>query len=109
MSMNATASDTDDLAAVFKAASEPIRLRILAKLARGERCVCHLHAALEAPQPTVSRHLAVLRHTGLVRARRDGAWVHYSLTEAAETWLAPALAHWRAQPTPEPTDPQRCS
>lgn len=97
--MNATPPDIDALAAVFKAASEPIRLRILAMLAQGERCVCHLHAALDAPQPTVSRHLAVLRHVGLVRARREGAWVHYSLTEAAEAWLAPALARWRTLPT----------
>jgi ArsR family transcriptional regulator len=107
--MVVTNPDTDALAAVFKAASEPIRLRILATLARGERCVCHLHAALEAPQPTVSRHLAVLRHAGLVRARREGAWVHYALTEAAETWLAPALARWRTQPTTAPRDGERCS
>jgi DNA-binding transcriptional ArsR family regulator len=59
-------------------------------------CVCHLHGALDLPQPTVSRHLAVLRHAGLVVGRRDGAWVHYALTPLAETWLAPALAHARA-------------
>lgn len=98
MSMNAIPADPDVLASVFKAASEPIRLRILALLARGERCVCHLHAALDAPQPTVSRHLAVLRHAGLVRARREGVWVHYALTEVAEIWLAPALARWRTVP-----------
>jgi DNA-binding transcriptional ArsR family regulator len=86
----------DELAIIYKAASEPIRLRILALLAHGELCVCHLHGALGAPQPTVSRHLALLRQAGLVCTRRDGAWVHYSLTETAETWLAPALAGWRA-------------
>jgi ArsR family transcriptional regulator len=102
-------SDTDVLAAVFKAAGEPIRLRLLARLAHGELCVCHLHAALAVPQPTVSRHLAVLRHAGLVRTRREGAWVHYGLTEAAETWLAPALAQWRTQPTAAPIDGERCS
>ena len=97
--MGAPTPQPDALAEVYKAASEPIRLRILAMLAHGELCVCHLHGALAAPQPTVSRHLAVLRHAGLVRARRDGAWVHYTLTEAAETWLAPALAQWRDDPT----------
>lgn len=85
-----------DLAEVYKAASEPIRLRILAMLAHGELCVCHLHGALEAPQPTVSRHLAILRQAGLVRSRRDGSWVHYALTESAERWFAPAIAEWRA-------------
>ncbi|MEQ1507992.1 MAG: metalloregulator ArsR/SmtB family transcription factor [Myxococcota bacterium] len=86
----------DQLADVFKAASEPIRLRILGLLAHGELCVCHLHDALEAPQPTVSRHLGVLRHAGLVRARREGSWVHYALTESAERWLEPVLATYRA-------------
>jgi ArsR family transcriptional regulator len=94
--MLAAAPDPDQLAALFKAASEPIRLRILALLAHGELCVCHLHALLDAPQPTVSRHLAILRHAGLVSARRDGSWVHYSLTAAVERWLAAPLAGWRA-------------
>jgi ArsR family transcriptional regulator len=92
-----TLPDADaDLAEVYKAASEPIRIRILGLLAHGELCVCHLHGALDAPQPTVSRHLAILRRAGLVRARRDGSWVHYALTDTAETWLAPALVRWRA-------------
>lgn len=88
-------ADADVLADVYRAASEPIRVRILALLAHGELCVCHLHAMLEAPQPTVSRHLAVLRQAELVQARREGQWVHYSLTEGAERWFAPALAVWR--------------
>lgn len=94
------APDPARLSVVFKAASEPIRVRILASLAHGERCVCHLHGALGAPQPTVSRHLAVLRAAGLVSARRDGAWVYYALTAEAERWLAPALTEWRAAPAP---------
>ena len=94
--MTTTPHPTDDLATVYKAASEPIRLRILALLAHGELCVCHLHDQLAAPQPTVSRHLAILRHAGLVSARRDGQWVHYRLTDAAEHHLAPALVAWRA-------------
>jgi ArsR family transcriptional regulator len=88
----------DELAALYRAASEEIRVRILALLAHGELCVCHIHEALAAPQPTVSRHLTVLRGVGLVSARREGAWVHYALTERAERWLAPAIAEWRAHP-----------
>jgi ArsR family transcriptional regulator len=90
-----TAEQAVELAELYKAASEPIRLRILALLAHGELCVCHIHGLLDAPQPTVSRHLAVLRHAGLVAARRDGSWVHYALTDAAERWFAPALVDWR--------------
>jgi ArsR family transcriptional regulator len=86
----------DELATVYQAASELIRLRILAHLAHGELCVCHIHALLGAPQPTVSRHLAVLRRAGLVHARRDGSWVHYSLTDLAESSLGEALAGARA-------------
>ena len=44
-----------------------------------EVCVCHLHGALELPQPTVSRHLAYLRKHGLVAGRKEGLWVHYRL------------------------------
>lgn len=92
-----------ELAEVYKAAGAPIRLRILALLSHGERCVCELHDALDAPQPTVSRHLAILRQAGLVRARRDASWAWYRLTDEAELWLAPALAVWRAEaPRPAP-------
>jgi ArsR family transcriptional regulator len=89
---------TDEIATVYRAASEEIRVRILALLAHGELCVCHIHRALDAPQPTISRHLSVLRSAGLVLARREGAWVHYSLSERAERWLAPAIAEWRSHP-----------
>ena len=90
------AARLDELATVYLAASEVIRLRILGLLAHGEQCVCHIHGLLEAPQPTVSRHLAVLRRAGLVNARRDGSWVHYSLTDLAESSLGEALAKARA-------------
>ena len=41
--------------------------------------MCHIHASLDVPQPTASRHLAYLRKSGLVEARRDGIWMHYRL------------------------------
>lgn len=88
------------LAALYRAASEPIRVRILAVLAHGELCVCHLHAVLGAPQPTVSRHLAILRQARLVQTRRAGSWVHYALSEDAERWLSPAIVTWRSSPDP---------
>jgi ArsR family transcriptional regulator len=66
---------------VFAALADPTRLRILALLGDGEICVCHLHASLDVPQPTASRHLAYLRKSGLVEARRDGVWMHYKLAE----------------------------
>ena len=66
-------------AKIFKALSDPIRLRIVALLLEGELCVCDLMAVLELPQSTVSRHLANLRHAGLVEDERRGGWMFYRL------------------------------
>ncbi len=72
---------TRDLAAVFRALADETRLRILALLRDGEVCVCHIQGGLQLPQPTISRHLAYLRKSGLVAARRDGIWMHYRLAD----------------------------
>ena len=77
----------DDLEEVFKALADKTRLRILALLGNDEVCVCHMHDSLKLPQPTVSRHLAYLRKSGLVEARRDGVWMHYQLSRS----LSPAV------------------
>lgn len=84
----ATIKDLDALTGVYAALADPTRLRILALLRDGEVCVCHIHAALDAPQPTVSRHLAYLRKCGLVDARREGTWMHYRLRPAANAVIA---------------------
>lgn len=63
---------------MFKALGDPVRLRLFALItSHDELCVCHLTAALSLPQSTVSRQLALLRHAGLVQARRDGKWIYY--------------------------------
>jgi ArsR family transcriptional regulator len=66
---------------LFKALSETVRLRILALLIEGERCVCDLMAVLDLPQSTVSRHLATLRTSGWIKGRRQGLWMYYRLAE----------------------------
>jgi ArsR family transcriptional regulator len=71
--------DAEPVVRLFRALSDETRLRIVALLSHGELCVCHLEAALELPQPKVSRHLGVLKHAGVVLARREGSWVHYRL------------------------------
>lgn len=76
---------------LFKALGDPIRQRILGLIAEQEVCVCFFVEALEAPQPTVSRHLAYLRRTGLVNARRDGKWMHYSIAMPKDKALAEVL------------------
>ena len=72
----------DNDLAIFKACADATRLRILFLLAVRELCVCELVEILEMPQGKVSRHLAVLKNAGLVRDRRAGTWIYYSLTEA---------------------------
>lgn len=64
---------------VLKAAGEPTRLRILNLLRRGGICVCDLQQVLQVPQYAVSRHLAALRHAGLVTDERVEQRVVYSL------------------------------
>jgi ArsR family transcriptional regulator len=75
------ALDLKALASAYKALSDSTRLRILTLLVEGEVCVCEIHDTLRLPQPTVSRHLAYLRRTGLVEARRDATWMHYKLAD----------------------------
>lgn len=65
---------------IFKALADETRLRILALLlTQEELCVCDIIAALKLPQSTVSRHLAYLRRNGLVKDRRCGNWMYYSI------------------------------
>lgn len=59
--------------------------------ARGEVCVCELTEALQAPQSTISRHLAQLRECGVVAARRDGTWMHYHLATDLPAWAIHSL------------------
>jgi len=67
---------------LFRALSDPTRLRLLLLLREGEICVCHLVSTLELSQPLISKHLSALRQAGLVNSRKDGLWRHYSLAEA---------------------------
>ena len=70
---------------VLKAAADPTRLRLLNLLRLGSICVCDLQSVLRIPQPSVSRHLAALRHAGLVNDLRKGMRIVYSLTPAVTT------------------------
>lgn len=74
----------DAMQEVFKALADRTRLRILALLGNDEVCVCHIHDTLGLPQPTVSRHLAYLRRSGLVDVRRDGVWMHYQVARSLD-------------------------
>lgn len=72
---------------VFRAFSDPTRLRILRLVQGGECCVGDLVAVLRLPQPSVSRHLAYLRKAGLVAVRKAGLWSYYRLSPAETDFL----------------------
>jgi len=67
---------------IFKACADATRLRVLFLLAERELCVCELVEVLQMPQGRISRHLAMLKGAGVVRDRREGTWIYYSLKEA---------------------------
>src|ERR1700753_1653057 len=72
-----------DLAPFFAALSDPTRLRLLNLMNGREVCVCYFVEILKQGQPKISRHLAYLRSAGIVSARREGKWMHYSLDRPA--------------------------
>ena len=80
------------LAQLYKALSEEMRLRIMMLLTHGELCVCDIQAVLEEPQSKVSRHLAYLKHSGLVSSKRVGVWMHYLIKESIDKTCMAQLA-----------------
>ncbi|MGI2260436.1 metalloregulator ArsR/SmtB family transcription factor [Shewanella sp. GXUN23E] len=77
----------------FKALADDTRLSTLLLIAaEGELCVCELMAALQLPQPKISRHLALLRKEGLLADRRQGQWVFYRLNPQLPDWCIEILA-----------------
>lgn len=97
--------------ALFHALSDDTRLRAVVLMgAEGELCVCELTCALGVSQPKASRHLAVLRKTGLVADRRDRVWIYYRLSENAPRWARQtldAVIHGNAHKSPFLEDRQR--
>ena len=67
---------------VFNALADPIRLEILSFLRDGEKCVCEIVPQLNLIQPLVSRHLKILKDTGMVRCRKDGTKRMYSIVDS---------------------------
>ena len=68
-----------DVAAIFKALGDGNRLKIVQMLAGGEKCACKLLEEFQITQPTLSHHMKILCECGLVKARREGKWAHYSI------------------------------
>ena len=80
-----------DLVRLFAALADPTRLRLLNLMNGREVCVCYFVEILKQGQPKISRHLAYLRNAGIVTARRDGKWMHYSIERPANAEAAAIL------------------
>ena len=83
-----------ELSQMFKALSDPIRLRLLSLIAShegGEACVCDLTGPFDVSQPTISHHLKVLVDAGIFARDKRGVWAYYSLVPGAMDALAGVL------------------
>ncbi|HAS91121.1 MAG TPA: transcriptional regulator [Clostridiales bacterium] len=69
----------DKAALIFKALSDPNRLAIMNMIKMEEKCACKLLEELHITQPTLSYHMKTLCDVGLVKSRREGKWMHYSI------------------------------
>ena len=86
--------DLYDLSELFKVFGDSTRIRILSILMNGEMCVLHLSESLGMNQSAVSHQLRILRQSGLVRPRKEGKTVYYSLDdEHVETIFKSGLEH----------------
>jgi ArsR family transcriptional regulator, arsenate/arsenite/antimonite-responsive transcriptional repressor len=84
-----------ELAAMFKALSDPVRLRLLSLVAShpgGQACVCEISPTFDLSQPTISHHLKTLRSAGLLDCERRGTWVYYWVVPAALQQLSAVLS-----------------
>lgn len=81
-----------DLALLFAALADRTRLRLLNLMKGKEVCVCYFVEILGQSQPKISRHLAYLRRTGIVAARREGKWMHYKIVAPKHAGAARILS-----------------
>jgi ArsR family transcriptional regulator len=84
-----------EMAAKFKALSDPVRLQLLSSVAShagGEACVCDISAGVGVSQSTVSHHLKVLRDAGLLTSQRRASWVYYAVAPGVLATLSGLLS-----------------
>ena len=79
-------------AKVFKALCDETRLMVLELLQSGEKCACVLLEYVRVNQPTLSHHMKILVESGIVSARKEGKWTHYSISETGREAAIKLLA-----------------
>lgn len=73
--------DSKRASVVFKAFCDENRLQILQLLQSGEKCACCLLEEMQITQPTLSHHMKILCDSGIVTGRKEGKWMHYSISK----------------------------
>lgn len=73
--------DAKKTAVMFKAFCDENRIKILQLLSSGEKCACRLLEELDVTQPTLSHHMKILCDSGIVVGRKEGKWMHYSISQ----------------------------
>ena len=72
--------ENEKRARIFKAFCDANRLTILELLQSGEKCACKLLEELNISQSTLSHHMKILCDSGIVASRKEGTWMHYSIS-----------------------------
>jgi ArsR family transcriptional regulator, arsenate/arsenite/antimonite-responsive transcriptional repressor len=85
--------EAEDLAGMFKALADPVRLRLLSMIAgsENETCACDLTSPVARSQPTVSHHLSVLVNAGLVKREQRGKWAWFQLAPERAAFIRTML------------------
>ena len=74
--------DEKRTADIFKALCDENRIKILKMLRTGEKCACVILEDMNITQPTLSHHMKILCDSGIVKGRKEGKWIHYSIDES---------------------------
>ncbi len=98
--------DAKRTAIIFKAFCDENRIRILQLLSTGEKCACKLLEEINVTQPTLSHHMKILCDSNVVVGRKEGKWMHYSISEEGKEYAIKCL---KAVTSPsENTNTQPC-
>lgn len=80
--------------AITKALSDPNRVRVLLALRRGELCVCQITELFSLAPSTISKHLSILHHAGLILSRKSERWVYYRLPDKSAPVVIREALDW---------------
>ncbi len=86
--------DNKKMAVMFKAFCDENRLQILELLRSGERCACNILEEMHITQPTLSHHMKILCDAGVVVGRKEGKWMHYSISNEGLREAMGCLEHF---------------